>query len=141
MRVPGFCSSAIISAMESRSASSGSEGTLFFSSLMLWMICSAPCRVVGRNTGTGTWRGQDTQPFGYQSDNFRFLVFNFAWVRFVLLNIIHHTFFRTIICTVNYSHFKMYYSNRNNIIIIIIIIIVIIIIIIDLSMFTPLQTL
>lgn len=31
-----------------------SEVTLFFSSLMLSIISSAPCRVVGRNTGTGT---------------------------------------------------------------------------------------
>lgn len=58
MSVPGFWSSAIISAMQSRSASRGSEGILFWSSLIAWMICSAPCRVVGRNTGTGTWTGQ-----------------------------------------------------------------------------------
>lgn len=55
---PGFRSSVTTSDMVIRSASRGSEGTLFFSSLMVWTISSAPCRVVGKNTGTGTWRGQ-----------------------------------------------------------------------------------
>lgn len=53
--VPSFWSSLSFSVTGCRS-----EVTLFLSSLMLSMISSAPCRVVGRNTGTGTW----TELFG-----------------------------------------------------------------------------
>jgi len=57
----GFSSSscAITSAIAIRSASRGSEGTLALSSLMVFTICSAFCSVVGRNTGTGTWKHQN----------------------------------------------------------------------------------
>ncbi len=55
----GFSSScAITSAIAIRSASRGSEETLALSSLMVFTICSAFCSVVGRNTGTGTWKNQ-----------------------------------------------------------------------------------
>lgn len=57
--VPSFWSSFIFSFEGSRS-----EVTLFFSSLMLLTICSAPWRVVGRNTGTGTWAELSGQSSG-----------------------------------------------------------------------------